>query len=71
MKKIYYFEWLGGGYNYVCAESKKEAVKLATEVGKPTEYAPGKLTVGLKPNPKTFTTNEKKQKEMERRWFMD
>jgi hypothetical protein len=71
MKKLYYFEWLGGGYNSVHATDKRQAVKLANEMGKATEYAPGKMTVGLKPNPKSFTTNEKKQKELDRKWWTD
>lgn len=65
--KCYYFEWQGGGYNYVHATSKKEALKKATEMGKPS----GGMTATLVPLPKTFTTNEKKQKEMDRKWFMD
>lgn len=67
MNKLYYFEWQGGGYNRVHATSKKEALKKATEMGKPS----GGMTVTLVPLPKTFTTNEKKQKEMDRKWFMD
>jgi hypothetical protein len=66
-KKLWYFEWKGGGYNSVLATSKKQAIKLATEMGKPS----GGMTVTLIPIPSTFTTDQKKQVAMDRKWFMD
>ena len=70
LKKLYYFRWQGnpGGGNSVWAANKREALKLATEMGKPTEYKPGKMTCGLTPVPESFTTNKKKQAAMDAEW---
>lgn len=65
--KCYYFEWQGGGYNYVHATSKREALKKAIQLGKPSMS----MTVTLVPLPNTFTTDKKKQDAMDRKWFMD
>ena len=45
--KTYIFNWTNDGYNTVQASSKKEAIRKANELGKPYEYAPGKMTCGL------------------------
>jgi hypothetical protein len=65
--KLWYFEWQGGGYNCVLATNKKQAIKFATVMGKPS----GGMTETLVPIPSTFTTDKKKQDALDRKWFMD
>lgn len=67
MPKLWYFEWLGGGYNSVHAENKRAAIAAAKQLGKPSMS----MTVTLVPNKDTFTTDPKKQQAIEARWFMD
>jgi hypothetical protein len=51
------FNWNGGGYNTVVADTKEEALELATTLGEPRTYTRNgeeRTTKGLIPNPDTF-----------------
>ena len=38
-KNLYKWNWVGGGYNQVRADSKREALKRARAIGKPTNVS--------------------------------
>lgn len=64
--RIYLWYWQNGGYNYVQARSRAEALKAAKQLGRskpiPKEYGGGK-TVGLKVDVKTLRVVTSKQLE--------
>lgn len=48
-KRLWVWNWVGGGYNTALASSKTEATRLAKEMGKPNTHRGGGMTVTLKP----------------------
>lgn len=44
-KNLYSWNWVGGGYNQVRADNKRQALKRAKEIGKPSEEGGLKLEV--------------------------
>ncbi len=42
-KNLYKWNWVGGGYNQVRADSKREAMKRARAIGKPSPGVSRKL----------------------------
>lgn len=45
-KNLYKWTWVGGGYNQVNADTKRQALQRAREIGKPTAGG-RKLTVNV------------------------
>lgn len=62
-KKLWSFQWKEGGFNSVMAESKQEAIRLATAMGRPV---PGGMKVTLTPDPATFRTGVQNLIKLER-----
>ena len=61
-KNLYKWNWVGGGYNQVRADSKREALKRARAIGKPTNVSRKLLEVDEKSlvrvkNEKSFWDN--------------
>jgi hypothetical protein len=50
----YIFNWEGGGWNRVQAESLEQAIEKARKMGEPCEYKPGRMTKGLIPVESSF-----------------
>jgi hypothetical protein len=44
-KYLYKWNWVGGGYNQVNADSKRQALMRAREIGKPSKEGGLKLVV--------------------------
>jgi len=61
-KNLYKWNWVGGGYNQVRADSKREAMKRARAIGRPAEGSSRILKVDEKSlvrvkNEKSFWDN--------------
>lgn len=65
IKRVWSFRWDTGGYNTVYASNRKDALKLAHELGMPSEYSPGKMTKGLKVRVDTLSDDPAKLKVLD------
>jgi hypothetical protein len=57
-KNLYKWNWVGGGYNQVRADSKREAMKRARAIGKPSE---GVMRKALKVDEKSLVRVKNEQ----------